>query len=204
MDVARLSVEISDAVSGTSGIESSGGMNTVEAEPEPEMDERMLRMDGAGDGVRLGIVAPRSIAFLYTHRQCAIAISKYDDIPDCTNPTDTLASTLCAESLDAVCVEQLERTQQVQKINAAFALVALCHGTDGANIVLRAGMRRACDAAHLRAVEQVKCDNAATTRHADPREQELVRIEHRLASSPAIWRRSVNVQVPENADAERL
>jgi len=164
----------------------------------------MLRMDGAGDGVRLGIVAPRSMAFLCTHRQLAIAMSKYGNIPNRANPTNTLASALCAESLDTVCVEQLERTQQIQKIDATFALVALCHGADGANIVLRAGMRRACDTAHLSAIEQVKCDNAATTRHADPREQELVRIEHRLASSPAIWRWSVNVQVPENADAERL
>ena len=64
MDEERANDECSEALSGPSMMESSGGMKMVVAEPDPEPLERMLWMDGAGDGVRMGAAAARSIAFL--------------------------------------------------------------------------------------------------------------------------------------------
>lgn len=99
----------------------------------------------------------------------------------------------------------MERAEHLKKAGKASTIVArLLVSSHGSNILLRGGVGRGRNRAHFRAVEQVERDDAAAAPSSDPREQELVGVEHGLAALPLVRRRGVHIEVPQPTHTQRL
>ena len=125
------------------------------------------------------------------------------------DPSHTFPSTLSSEPLDAVAVQQLERTQRlhearIRSFSNLRSLVALSPCCDGPYIVLGRRMERRGHRAHFDAVEEIQRDDSTPASGSDPREEKHVRVEQRLASLPAVWRRRVDIEVPQQSNPQRL
>jgi hypothetical protein len=65
-------------------------------------------------------------------------------------------------------------------------------------------MSQARGTLHPLAVHQIQAHDPAPPARREPREQEQVRVQQRLAALPPERRRRVHVEEPEEADVQRL
>lgn len=177
-----------------------------------------MRIEPVGERVleRSGIDTTRSSTSLQT-RPLAPTLSvceNYHDAPDCANPSHSLARTLRTKPLDSVGIKQLERAQGLHQAHirarrlsptptrrCLFALHPRGHRAD---VILRRWVQRRRHRADLDAVQQIECDDASTASRRDPRQQQHVGVQERLASLPPVRRRRMDVEVPQQPDPQRL
>lgn len=105
-------------------------------------------------------------------QQCPHSQVRTQDLPNSTNPANSLPCALCSKSLYTISVNQLEGAQKLNEIVRARS-GALFPCRDTPDVVLGAVVMGRRNAADFGAVDEIQGNDASASTSSDPRENEL-------------------------------
>lgn len=127
-----------------------------------------------------------------------------DNLPKSVDPFTSFSQTLRTKPLNSIGINHMERNERVHEMHIVSllpsSLVHLESSSYRANIFTSARVRWTGNTRDAGAVQQIQGNDASTSSCRQPGKQEHMRVEQGLTSLPAIRRRRMHVEIPQETN----